>query len=227
MATVLQPFSPSGFQLLADDWAELCRLHFRGPAKCIVLDCDNTLWGGIVGEDGVHGLRLGETYPGICFQQFQRQLKQLRQTGFLLALNSKNNEADVRAAFAQHPAMVLRWEDFAAVRVNWQDKAANMATLAAELNLSVDSFVFVDDNSFELELVRGAFPGLLTLAVPAEDLEAARVAPAVRRAGPRQPDARGSFQGRNVLSRAAAKASPGASRVAGRLSRPIGIDDDH
>jgi len=168
MATVLQPFSPAGFQLLADDWAELCRMHFRGPAKCIVLDCDNTLWGGIVGEDGIHGLRLGETYPGVCFQQFQRQLKQLRQMGFLLALNSKNNEADVRAVFEQHPGMVLHWEDFAAVRVNWQDKAANMSSLAAELVLGADSFVFIDDNVFELELVRAAYPGLLTLAVPAE-----------------------------------------------------------
>jgi FkbH-like protein len=168
MATVLQPFTPTGFQSLADDWAELCRLHIRGSAKCIVLDCDNTLWGGIVGEDGVHGLRLGETYPGICYQQFQRQLKQLKQVGFLLALNSKNNEADVRAVFDQHPAMVLRWEDFAATRVNWDDKAANTAALAEDLNLGVDSFVFIDDNSFELERVRAAFPGLLTLTVPAE-----------------------------------------------------------
>ena len=96
MATVLQPFTPAGFLAIADDWAELCRLHFRGPAKCIVLDCDNTLWGGIVGEDGVHGLHLGETYPGVCYQQFQRQLKQLKQIGFLLAASkdSKNNEAE-------------------------------------------------------------------------------------------------------------------------------------
>jgi FkbH-like protein len=168
MATVLQPFTPAGFQALADDWAGLCRLHFRGSAKCIVLDCDNTLWGGIVGEDGVHGLRLGETYPGTCYQQFQRQLKQLKQFGFLLALNSKNNEADVRAVFAEHPAMVLRWEDFAAARVNWQDKAENIAALATDLNLGVDSFVFIDDNAFELERVRAVYPGLLTLTVPEE-----------------------------------------------------------
>ena len=177
MATVLQPFTPAGFQVIADDWAQICRLHFRGPAKCVVLDCDNTLWGGIVGEDGVHGLRLGETYPGVCYQQFQRQLKQLKQIGFLLALNSKNNESDVRAVFAEHPAMVLRWEDFAATRVNWEDKAANMTALADELNLGVDSFVFVDDNAFELERVRAVFPGLLTLAVPAETWKLTQLLP--------------------------------------------------
>ncbi len=90
--SALQPFSTAGFQALCRDWAELCRLYFCGPPKCIVLDCDNTLWGGIVGEDGLHGIRLGETYPGVCYQQFQRQLRQLKQMGFLLAINSKNNE---------------------------------------------------------------------------------------------------------------------------------------
>ena len=178
MMTVVQPFSPAGFQALGEDWAELCRMHFRGSPKCIVVDCDNTLWGGVVGEDGVQGLRLGETYPGVCFQQFQRQLKQLKELGFLLAVNSKNNEADVRAVFEQHPGMVLRWDDFAAARVNWQDKASNMSALAEELNLGVDSFLFIDDNAFEIELVRGVFPGILTLTVPAEAWKLPELLPA-------------------------------------------------
>jgi len=166
MATLMQPFSPSGFQLLCDDWAHLCRIHFRGSPKCIVVDCDNTLWGGIVGEDGIHGIRLGETYPGVCFQEFQRQLKLLKEMGFLLAINSRNNETDIRDVFLQNTGMVLALKDFAAIRANWRDKASNMASIAEELNLGVDSFVFIDDNAFEIELVRTAFPGITTLAVP-------------------------------------------------------------
>ena len=157
---------------------ELCRIHFRGPPKCIVVDCDNTLWGGVVGEDGIHGLRLGETYPGVCFQQFQRQLKELKELGFVLAVNSKNNEGDVRAVFEQHPGMVLQWGDFAATRINWQDKASNMSALAEELNLSVDSFIFIDDNAFEIELIRRTFPGILTLTVPTETWKLPQLLPA-------------------------------------------------
>ena len=146
----------------------MCALHFRGAPKCIVVDCDGTLWGGVVGEDGIHGIRLGETYPGVCYQQFQRQLRQLKEVGFLLALNSRNDEADVRAVFEQHPGMVLKYDDFSAVRVNWNDKAANMAAIAEELNLGTESLVFIDDNAFELERVRSAHPGIACLAVPRE-----------------------------------------------------------
>ena len=168
MTTVMQPFSPTGFHAICVDWAELCRIHFRGSPKCIVVDCDNTLWGGIVGEDGIHGIRIGETYPGVCFQRFQEQLRQLKKLGFLLAINSKNNEADIRAVFEQHQSMVLKWDDFAAAKVNWQDKASNMMALAEDLNLGVESFLFIDDSVFEIEFVRRSFPSILTLAVPAE-----------------------------------------------------------
>ena len=163
MAAMLQPFSVAGFQSLCEDWAALCSLHFRGSPKCIVVDCDGTLWGGVIGEDGIQGLRLAETYPGVCYQQFQRQLRQLKDLGFLLALNSRNNEADVRAVFDQHPGMILKFDDFAAVRVNWNDKAANLAAIAEELNLGVESLVFIDDNPFELEMVKNA-PSLVSLA---------------------------------------------------------------
>jgi FkbH-like protein len=167
-AIAMQPFSPAGFQSLCRDWATLCQLHFRGAPKCIVLDCDGTLWGGILGEDGPDGIRLGETYPGICYQKFQRQLKNLKKLGFLLAINSKNNEADVAALFERHPSMALHWDDFVSIRINWQDKASNMRSIAEELNLGTDSFVFIDDNPFELESVHSALPGVACLRVPEE-----------------------------------------------------------
>jgi FkbH-like protein len=178
MITTMQPFSTVGFRAVCNDWAELCGMHFHGGAKCIVVDCDNTLWGGIVGEDGVHGLRIGETYPGVCYQDFQRQLKRLKDLGFLLAINSKNNEADVREVFAGHPGMVLKYEDFAAVQINWNDKASNMSALAEELRLGVSSFVFVDDNPFEIELVKNHFPTIRTLLVPSEPWRLPELLPA-------------------------------------------------
>ena len=95
-----------------------------------------------------------------------------------MAINSKNNEADVRAVFEQHPAMVLRWDDFSAAKVNWQDKASNMSALAEELNLGVESFLFIDDNPFEIDLVRQAFPSILTLTVPAESWKLPELLPA-------------------------------------------------
>lgn len=181
MATVLQPFSPAGFQHICREWVDLYLLHYCGPAKCIVLDCDNTLWQGIVGEDGLHGIRLGDGYPGSCFQQFQRQLKQLRGIGFLLAINSKNNETDVRAVFDEHPAAVLKYGDFAAVRANWESKSENMASIAADLNLGQESFIFIDDSPFELEQVKTACPAIECVQVPSEPWKLPELLPAVLR----------------------------------------------
>lgn len=166
LAASMQPFAAGALPALAARLAETCLLVKRTPVKCLVLDCDNTLWGGIIGEDGLAGIKIGETYPGWCFQQFQRQLDQLNRLGFLLALNSKNNEADVRAVFEQHRGMVLKLDQIAAMRVNWQDKVSNLRELAEELNLGLDSFVFIDDNDFELDFVRAQLPQVTCLKVP-------------------------------------------------------------
>jgi FkbH-like protein len=166
MASAMQPFSVEGLVRVGRRLAELCALARRTPVKCIVLDCDNTLWGGIVGEDGLTGIQLGETYPGSCYRYFQRQLLELSELGFLLAINSKNNEADVRAVFEQHPGMVLPLERVAALRVNWQDKVANLTELAEELNIGLDSFLFIDDSEFELDYVRRQLPRVRCLRTP-------------------------------------------------------------
>ena len=134
--------------------------------KCVVLDLDNTLWGGIVGEDGPHGIRLGDTSPGSEFREFQQFLLSLTRKGILLAVNSKNNEADAMEVIRSHGAMVLREESFSAVRINWDSKPSNMLSLAAELNIGLDSFVFIDDNEKERALMRQAHPQILTPELP-------------------------------------------------------------
>lgn len=131
---------------------------FRARRKVLVLDLDNSLWGGVVGEDGIDGLDLESDYPGAAFIEFQQQLAQLRATGVLLAVASKNNEADAIAVFERRPEMRLQWKDFSAHRVNWRDKAANIAEMADELGLGLDSFVFADDSPIECALVRRELP---------------------------------------------------------------------
>ena len=126
--------------------------------KCLVLDLDNTLWGGVLGEDGVDGIKLGGDYPGNAFQSWQRALMQLSRSGVILAVCSKNNESDVQEAWDKNPAMVLKREHFSALRINWDDKATNLQRLADELNIGLDSMVFLDDNPTERELVRQLLP---------------------------------------------------------------------
>ena len=130
--------------------------------KCLVLDCDNTLWGGIVGEDGWAQLKIGtDTAEGRAYSQFQRWLLRYQQRGLLLAINSKNNEADVREVFNQRPEMVLKPEHFAVMRINWQDKAQNLREIAQQLNIGLDSLVFFDDSPQERAVVRQYCPPVL------------------------------------------------------------------
>ena len=134
--------------------------------KCLVLDCDNVLWGGVVGEDGLAGIRLGRTHPGSPYHEFQREVLGLYHRGVILALNSKNDEEDVWEVFDHHPDMVLKREHIAAHRINWQDKAANLRELVAELNIGMRSVVFADDSEFEVDLVRTTLPEVLVLHLP-------------------------------------------------------------
>lgn len=121
--------------------------------KCIVLDLDNTLWGGVLGEDGLEGIHIGNTYPGRAFRQFQENLLEASKNGVILAVCSKNNEQDVLEAWEKHPSMVLKREHFSAYRINWQNKAANISEIAEELNIGLDSIVFIDDNPAERAMV--------------------------------------------------------------------------
>lgn len=134
--------------------------------KCLVLDLDNTLWGGILGEDGENGLRIGPTPEGRPYQEFQKMILALSQKGVILAVNSKNNTEEALKAMAGHPSMVLRPEHFAAARINWADKAENLREIASELDIGLDSLVFIDDDKANRERVRQALPEVLVVELP-------------------------------------------------------------
>jgi FkbH-like protein len=135
--------------------------------KVIVCDLDNTLWGGVVGDDGAQNIKLGAPDPvGECFHAFQTALKGLRSRGILLAICSKNDEKFALSVIDEHPAMALRKNDFVAWRINWRDKAENLLDLAEELNLGLDSFVFLDDSPQERDQVRQVLPQVYTPDLP-------------------------------------------------------------
>jgi FkbH-like protein len=163
------PFSESFLPVLAAEHIRIIRPLKGLVRKCIVLDLDETLWGGIVGEDGIEGLKLGgNDAPGNAYRDFQEALANLRRRGVLLALCSRNNPDDVWPVIEGHPHMVLRRSHFAAARVNWGDKASNIREIAAELNLGIDSLVFFDDNPMERARVRQQLPEVLTVDLPTD-----------------------------------------------------------
>lgn len=135
--------------------------------KALALDCDNTLWGGIVGEDLLEGIKLDPfDYPGNIFWRVQQILSGLEQNGLLLCLCTKNNPADVEEVFRKHPNMVLREDQIVAKRVNWNDKVSHLVELSQELNIGLDSMIFLDDNPVEAEAVRSRLPMVHTVEVP-------------------------------------------------------------
>lgn len=136
--------------------------------KCLVLDLDNTLWGGIVGEDGMENLALSLTPPGSSFIAFQQAILDLQQRGIILAIASRNNEADALKVIREHPNMILKDHHFAAWRINWNDKASNIRELAEELNIGLDSMVFLDDDPTNREMVRALVPEVEVPDLPAD-----------------------------------------------------------
>lgn len=139
--------------------------------KCLVLDLDNTLWGGILGEDGADGIKIGGDYPGKAFYYWQQALLELSKTGVILTICSKNNEQDVEELWKRNPFIVLRKEHFSAWRINWNDKASNIQELAKELNIGLDSMVFLDDNPAERLLVSQTLPMVAVPEFPSKPYE--------------------------------------------------------
>ena len=137
--------------------------------KCIVLDLDNTLWGGIIGEDGFEGIKLGDDPIGRSYVEFQYNLLALNQRGILLAINSKNNFDDAIQVIKEHPNMILKEDNFACVRINWNDKVANMKEISSELNIGLDSMVFIDDDPVNIEYVRSNLPEIESIQMSADD----------------------------------------------------------
>ena len=165
------PFAPDGALAVSSAVTSVAASLLLTKAKVIVVDADNTLWGGVIGEDGMDGIALGPEHPGRAFVDFQKRLLSLQQRGFILALCSKNNPDDLNEVLLNHPHQLLKNEHFAAQRVNWLPKPDNLQSIAEELNLGLDSFVFVDDSDYECSAVRHSLPEVDVVQVPARPTE--------------------------------------------------------
>jgi FkbH-like protein len=153
---------------VAERYAGYALAALGKATKCIVLDLDNTLWGGVLGEDGPAGIALGPQWPGSEFVDFQRELLNLQRQGILLTLCSKNNEPEVLSLLREHPSMLIREAHLAAYRVNWEDKASNIRSLARELNIGLDHMLLLDDSPHERAWVRQQIPELRVPELPAD-----------------------------------------------------------
>lgn len=160
--------SSLGINLLASSVNSILARHFKTSSKVLVLDCDNTIWGGVIGEDGIDGILLGQDGIGSAFVDFQREIKKLVADGVILILASKNNEEEVWNVFDSHPSMILKKSDVIAWRINWSEKSENIKSIANELDLGLDSFVFWDDNPVERDKVRTILPQVVTVEMPHE-----------------------------------------------------------
>ena len=143
--------------------------------RCIVLDLDNTLWGGIVGEEGFNGIKLGSDPSGKAFVEFQKHLLALQNRGILLAINSKNNFDDAIKVIEEHPDMVLKKEHFASIKINWNDKVSNIKEISNELNFGLDNFVFIDDDPLNREFMKSSLPEVLTIDLPKDPSKYVRI----------------------------------------------------
>ncbi|MEP9404016.1 HAD-IIIC family phosphatase [Sphingomonas sp. VNH70] len=163
------PFATRCLPLYADHVARLIAATLGKARRCLVLDLDNTLWGGVIGDDGIAGIRLGQgDATGEAFVAMQRTALQLHERGVVLAVSSKNDDAIARHAFATHPDMLLREEHVAVFQANWTDKAANIRAIADTLSLGLASFVLADDNPVERALVRRLLPEVAVPELPAD-----------------------------------------------------------
>lgn len=162
-----QEITPRAGPLYGDHVARLLAAKQGRSYKCLVLDLDNTLWGGVIGDDGIEGIVVGQgSAVGEAFLSVQEYAKELAQRGIILAVCSKNDEANALAAFERHPEMLLRAEDIACFVANWDDKAKNIRAIATRLNIGLDSLVFLDDNPFERNLVRSELPMVAVPEIP-------------------------------------------------------------
>jgi FkbH-like protein len=169
------PIDKRMFLPLAREYAKIVNILQGGAKKCVVLDLDNTLWGGIVGEDGVDGIKLDTVYPGSAYKGFQQALRALGERGVLLAVASKNNPADVDEVFDKHPHMVLTKGDFAALQIGWHPKSQMVETIADELAIGLEHIVLIDDNPVECAEVSSALPMVRTVVFPRQPEQFAAV----------------------------------------------------
>lgn len=160
--------NPQVIPYLCDEYIPYIRALLSMTKKCLVLDLDGTLWGGVVGEDGLGGIKLGPTQEGQPYMDFQRHILSLYNKGVILAINSANNLDDALEVFRKHPYMILKEDQFAAMQINWDNKVSNMKAIAEQVEIGIDSLVFVDDNPMNREIMKQALPEVLTLDLPSD-----------------------------------------------------------
>ena len=168
--TARMPIAATELIHLANEWLRFLHPLTGRVCKCLAVDLDNTLWGGVIGEDGMNGIKLDDAYPGAAFRALQRAILDLHRRGVLLAVCSKNNLADAMEAIEKHPGMILRVEHFATLRINWADKSTNLTEIAKELNISIDAMAFLDDSPVEREWVRGQGIGVAVIELPKDPM---------------------------------------------------------
>lgn len=165
------PYTLNALPMVAQQVISVIKARMGWIKKCIILDLDNTLWGGVVGDDGSTGIKIGELGTGQAFTYFQCWLKQLKERGILLAVCSKNEEATAKEPFISNPDMVLHLEDISLFVANWQNKAQNIIEMQKTLNIGMDTIVFIDDNPFERETVRQLVPFITVPEMPEDPAE--------------------------------------------------------
>ena len=163
-----QPYTEAFWAKVGEQTSRIIAAEFVSAKKCIVFDCDNTIWGGIIGEDGLSGIELGEDFPGNTFRDFQKYLLYLRNRGILLAIASRNNKEDVVEVFEKHDAMILSLDHISVIEAHWNSKVESLKNIAAALNIGTDSLVFIDDNPKEISEVQARLPEVTCFLVPEE-----------------------------------------------------------
>ena len=163
--------SNEGINIIDTMVADVIKRSFSACKKVLILDCDNTLWGGVIGEDELSGIAIGGDGLGHAFKDFQLNVKTLKDTSILLALASKNEEKDVWNVFENHNEMILKKEDIVIAKINWLEKSENIKQISDELGLALDSFVFWDDNPIEREKVKNSLPDVTVIEAPKEVYE--------------------------------------------------------
>lgn len=172
--TMRMPIAARCLLHLANEWLHFLHALTGKVCKALAVDLDNTLWGGIIGEDGMKGIQIGTEPPGAAYHALQQAMLDLYHRGIILTICSKNNPQDATEALEQHPGMLLRPSHFAVMRINWNDKAQNLREIAAELNIGVDALAFLDDNPVERAWVRQQLPEVTVIELPPNPLGYAR-----------------------------------------------------
>lgn len=164
------PYSLNALRIVAAELSQVEIYREDVRKKCLLLDLDNTLWGGVIGEDGLYGIELSDNGAGRRYYDFQRKILEIKQTGIILAIVSKNNKEDVMPVFRQK-SMLLKENDFVALKINWNRKSDSIRELAEELNIGLDSIVVIDDNPVEREEIRNALPEVEVCDFPEDTME--------------------------------------------------------